>query len=134
MSDRLYLGTAHRCEKCGYEVQLGAGHKTDYAVCIACGADFVVDYGEFMFAHCTDETPGTLIWFNSEALKIDDRDNPVEVRSGVLPIKGSDLPDLSSDVCPKCKSAGTLRLALEKVCSCPKCQSGVLREVGAWIQ
>jgi hypothetical protein len=80
------MGTTHRCESCGYDVLLGPAHRTDFAVCAACGADFVVEYDAIiagLFGHCSPETPGTLIWFNSDALKADDRENPVELRRDV---------------------------------------------------
>jgi hypothetical protein len=127
-------GTTHVCEGCGYELLLGPGHHTDLAVCSACGADFVVDYPGGMFSHCTNQTPGVLIWNNSDALKADDRDNAVEVGRGLLPLPGSDLPDLSSTACPKCQKMGTMRLSLSDACECPRCHNGTLKKVGEWIQ
>jgi hypothetical protein len=128
------IGTTHECDACGYEVLLGPGHHMDLAVCSACGADFCVQYSGGMFAHCTVKTPGVLIWNDSDELKADDRDNPVEVRGGVFPVPGTDLPDLSRDTCPKCQNVGTLVLGLPKACVCPKCHTGQLRKGGTWIQ
>ena len=127
-------GTTHVCEGCGYELLLGPGHHMDLAVCSACGADFEVRYPGGMFSHCTNQTPGILIWNNSDALKADDRDNAVEVRAGVLPLPDSDFPDLSSDACPKCQKTGTLHLSLPDACECPRCHTGTLKNVGYWIQ
>jgi hypothetical protein len=47
----------------------------DLAVCVVCGADFVVEYAAstLFFGHCSLETPGTLICSNSDALKADER-------------------------------------------------------------
>jgi hypothetical protein len=106
----------------------------DLAVCSACGADFVVDYPGGMFSHCTDQTPGILLWNNSDALKADDRDNAVEIRAGVLPLPNSDFPDLSGHACPKCQKTGTLRLSLPDACECPRCHAGTLKKIGDWIQ
>jgi hypothetical protein len=128
------FGTKHVCEACGYELLLGPGHHMDLAVCSACGADFVVDYPGGMFLHCTDQTPGVLIWNKSDALKADDRDNAVEVRRDVLPLTGSDSPDLSRDACPKCQKVGAMRLSLPDACDCPRCHDGTIKKVGEWIQ
>ncbi len=106
----------------------------DLAVCTSCGTDFRVHYPGGMFAHCTQQTPGVLFWITSDALRADDRDTEVEVRGGVLPQPGSDLPDLSRDVCPKCSGTGTLLLALPDTCECPRCHTGRLNKVGDWIQ
>ncbi len=109
----------------------------DLAVCVTCGADFVVEYPATiagLFGHCSPETPGTLIWSNSDALKADDRHNTVELRRNVLPLPDSELPDLRRDACPKCKSIGSLVLRVPDECECPKCHNGVVKKIGVWIQ
>jgi hypothetical protein len=105
-------------------------------VCVVCGADFVVEYAAsaVFFGHCSLETPGILIWSNSEELKSDDRENPVELRRDVLPLPNSELPDLRRDGCPKCKSVASLVLSLPNKCESPKCHKGVLKKIGVWIQ
>jgi hypothetical protein len=130
------MGSTHLCQSCGYELLLGPGHHMDLAVCVTCGADFVVEYVPtvFVFGHCSLETPGTLIWINSGALKADDRDNPVEIRRDVMPLPNSEFPDLRRDACPKCKTAGSLVLSVPDECECPKCHKGVLKKIGDWIQ
>jgi len=130
------VGTTHLCESCGYDVVLGPGHRNDSAVCVACGADFVVEYAAstLFFGHCSLETPGTLIWNNSDELKCDDRENPVELRRDVLPLPHSELPDLSRDTCPKCRTTGSLALSVPGECECPKCHKGVLKKIGVRIQ
>ena len=128
------LGTTHSCDSCGYEVLLGPGHHVDFALCIACGADFAVVYPGGIFSHCTQQAPGVLWWYDSESLKADDRDNETMVREGVLPQPDSALPDLSADCCPRCKQGGTLRLSVPDVCECPKCHAGVLQKTDVWIQ
>jgi ribosomal protein S27AE len=138
------VGATHQCQPCGYEVLLGPGHHSDFAVCTSCGADFVVEYdssppmtrssNHFEFAHCTNETPGTLIWYNSEELKADDRENPIELRRDVQPLPRTEFPDLGSDVCPNCGMKGSLVLHLPERFVCPKCHQGVLERVGTWIQ
>jgi hypothetical protein len=57
-------------------------------MCVVCGADFVVEYAAstLFFGHCSLETPGILIWCNSDEIKCDDRDNAVELRRDVLPL------------------------------------------------
>jgi len=137
MPKRGIEGTKHCCGSCGYEILLGPGHRTDFAVCVACGADFVLAYSASvagLFGHCSLQTPGTLIWSNSDALKVDDRDNPVELRRDVLPLPDSELPDLRGDTCPKCKSVGSLVLKVPDECECPKCHNGVLKKIDTWIQ
>ena len=127
-------GTTHLCDGCGYELLLGPGHHMDFAFCSACGADFVVDYPGGMFSHCTNETPDVLIWNNSDALKADDRNNEVEVRKGILPVPGSDLPDLSAVACSKCQAVDAIRLSLPDAYECPRCHNGTIKKVGDWIQ
>ena len=134
MSQRGLIGSTHECAACGYEVLLGPGHCLDFAVCTGCGADFQVLYSGGMFATCTGETPGVLHFNNADALKADDRDNFVEIRSGVTPLPGCDLSDLSGDACPKCESAGSLVLRLPNECECPRCHQGRMKKVGTWIQ
>jgi len=112
---------------------LGPGHHSDLAVCMACGTSFRVDYlpikpgrpiGQLslFFAHCTVETPGTLIWY-------DDGDNPIEMRRDVQPMPGSEFPDLTSDICPQCKAKSALVVSLPKHCECHK---GILKKVANW--
>jgi hypothetical protein len=134
--NRGHMGSTHLCQSCGYELLLGPGHHMDLAVCVACGADFVVEYAPtvFVLGHCTAETPGTLVWSNSDALKADDRDNRVELRYDVLPLPKTDLPDLRGDTCPNCKSAGSLVLNLPDEFECPRCHNGLLKKVSDWIQ
>lgn len=133
MTKRLGMGTTHLCNACGYEVLLGHGHHSDRAVCTKCGADFIIDYPGGMFAACTSETPGTLQWLDSDGLRADERDNPVVLRSDVMPI-GTDLPNLEADCCPRCATSGSLVLSLPDEQGCPKCHNGMLRKVGTWIQ
>jgi hypothetical protein len=127
------IGSTHLCQSCGYELLLGAGHHMDL---VACGADFVVEDAPtvFVLGHCTVETPGTLIWIDSDALKADDRDTPVEIRRDVLPLPKTDLPDLRRDTCPNCKSAGSLVFNLPDECESPRCHKGVLKNIRDWIQ
>jgi hypothetical protein len=69
-----------------------------------------------------------LIWCNSDELKCDDRNNPVELRRDVSPLSNPEFLDLRGDACTKCKTIGSLVLSGLDECECPNCHKGVAKK------
>jgi hypothetical protein len=96
------------------------------------------DPSRSLFGHSSLETSGTLSWSNSDALKADDRENPVELFRDVLPLPDSESPDLRRDkttLRPDCPSSSALFPPPSfSLCDCPKCHNWVLKKIGVWIQ
>ena len=123
----------YECSQCGFEFLTGHGHNTDFVICSTCGADYVVQY-QGWFGSCSKSNPGTLILHDSQELKFDDRTEEKVIRSGVLPLKDSELPDLSGDRCAKCDTLGSIVISISPKMPCPKCKKGLLKNLGEWIQ